>query len=107
MATMVKFVRDHMTAVIAGILVTLVTALALGGWTAHAFVSGLATKSEVKLEVQSLAVKSDYLMDRRLEGLVREIAELERLQKLTPVQIERLRELRLQLEEARRVQKGK
>jgi hypothetical protein len=74
------------------------------GWGAHEYVdSKLASKEEVQIA----GGKVDYLIERREEALVREISELERTKDLTPTQLEHLRSLRRQLEEVRRVRRGK
>ena len=100
---MSRFVREHMTGLIATILGTTVMALALGGWSAHGFVQSLATKEEVLLA----GGKADYVLDRQIEALVAQIAQLERKVNLTPSELNQLNYLRGQLDRMRKVRDGK
>jgi hypothetical protein len=90
--------KPTLTAVMA--LVPLLAA----GWGAHEYLSSAYASRE---EVQVAGGKVDYLIERREEGLVRQIAELERDPRLTPTQRNHLNSLRRQLEEVRRVRRGK
>jgi hypothetical protein len=86
-----------------GGLLTLAT-VAGGGWGAHGYLHGTFAGREV---VQIAGAQVDYLIQVREENLVRQIAELERKDNLTQTQRDHLKNLRQQLEEIRRVRRGK
>jgi len=97
--------RKFSTGLMVAILGTLVTGLAFGGWHVHDF---MVTKLAMKEDVLVAGAKADYLIERREEAIVRQIAELERSPKeLTPTQRSHLENLRKELEEARQVRRGK
>lgn len=75
-----------------------------GGWQANEYLHRTFASQEA---VMVAGAKADYLVERREEALVREIAELERRRNLTPTEREHLRNLRAQLDEVRSVRKGK
>ena len=87
---------------IAGVMA--VASMAGGGWGASEYLHSTFASREA---VMVAGAKADYLVERREEALVREIAELERRRNLTPTEREHLRNLHGQLEEIRRVRKGK
>ena len=96
--------KQFSTGLMVAILGTLVTGLAFGGWHLREY---LANNVAMKEEVLVASNKADYLLERREEAIVREMAELERVKQRTPTQNSHLENLRRQLEEARKVRRGK
>lgn len=89
---------------VSGLLATLVTGLAFGGWHLHSYVTEeLASKDEV----QVAGAKADYVLDRQIEATVKQIAFLEQKTVLTPAELKQLEYLRKQLEIMREVRRGK
>jgi len=86
-----------------GIVGTLVTGLAFGGWAARDYLDDFASKGEV----QVAAAKADYVLDRQMEDLVRQIAWLERKPNKTQEEFNQLKYLRRLLENMRKVRSGK
>jgi len=96
--------KDHLVHILVGLIGALVMGLAFGGWHLHAFVTNdLASKEEVVLAM----AKADYVIDRQMEDLVRQIAYLEKLPNKTPGQLNQLNYLRKLLENMRKVRSGK
>jgi hypothetical protein len=87
------------TAVIASML-----GIAGGGWGAHEYLYSNFAPREAVLVAGG---KADYLIQVQEESLVRQIAELERRPKITATERDHLNGLRKQLEEIRRVRRGK
>lgn len=87
-----------------GILATVVTSLAFGGWTVRDFVSEkLASKDDVIIA----QAKADFVLDRQMEAIIGQIAYLERKAFRTPTEQQQLNFLREQLAQMRRVRAGK
>lgn len=57
-----------------GLLGTLVTGLAFGGWAARDFIDRLAMKEDVLVA----GGKADFVLDRQMEAVINQIAFLER-----------------------------
>ena len=74
------------------------------GWGAHEHMtSTYASREDVKVAM----LQSQFLLDLRIENIVKAIARLENTKNKTPTQLEELRELRHQLELMRRARRGK
>ena len=91
-----------MNAYVTGILS--LAAVAGSGWGAHEYLHDTFAPREVVLVA---GAKADYLIQVQEESLVRQIADLERRPRLTSTEREHLNNLRKQLEEIRRVRRGK
>jgi len=93
------------------VLAVVVLGLAGGGWGAHTFVSEkLASKEDIAVHTQDIEVaggKADYVLDRQMESVIKQISFLERKRDMTPSEVEQLRYLREQLKIMRQVRAGK
>lgn len=89
---------------IMGLLGVLVTGLALGGWGASEYLNSRFAAREAVLVAEA---KADFVIDRQMEATINEIAFLERKRNPTNVELERLRYLRAQLDQMRKVRAGK
>ena len=96
--------KQFSTGLLVAILGTLVTGLAFGGWHVHDF---MVTKLAMKEDVLVAGAKAEFVLDRQMESTINEIAHLERKRNPTPSELERLRYLREQLQQMRRVRAGK
>jgi hypothetical protein len=96
--------KQFSTGLLVAILGTLVTGLAFGGWHIRDYLSNNVAMKE---EVLVAAGKADFVLDRQMESTINEIAHLERKRNPTPSELERLRYLREQLQQMRRVRAGK
>lgn len=75
-----------------------------GGWYASRYIEdNLASKNEVVVA----AAKADFVMDKQMESLVKQINQLERKANKTRDDLEQLRYLREQLEIMRQIRRGK
>ena len=74
------------------------------GWGTHAY---LTETFADRGSVQVAEAKADFVLDRQMGALISEIAFLERKRNPTPGELERLRFLRSQLDQMRRVRTGK
>ncbi len=77
------------------------------GWGGHGYLHGTFAEKEPVLVA---GAQLDYILTQQEAGIVREIAALELLQRrrrLTPVELDTLKERREALKEARQVRKGK
>jgi hypothetical protein len=92
--------------IVAGILG--LASVAGGGFGAHKYLD--STYAEIE-PVMVAGAQVNFILERQEEGLVREIAALEREQarvgRLTPTQRDHLEGLRKRLDELRQVRKGK
>jgi hypothetical protein len=91
-----------MNAYIAGFLT--LSSVAAGGWGAHGYLHSTFAERGV---VQVAGAQVDYLIQVREENLVRQIAVLEKEDNLSATQRDHLANLRKQLEEIRRMRRGK
>ena len=78
--------------------------LAGAGWGAHAY---LETQYANKDLVLTMNQQTQFVMDRQMSALIKEIAYLERKENKTQSELEYLRWLREQLKELQRVKSGK
>jgi len=86
------------------ILGVLVTGLAFGGWRASQFIENeLASKEAVTV----VGIKADVLLDKLMEGLLRQINELERKVKKTVDDRQHLEYLRREWDRLRSIRQGK
>jgi hypothetical protein len=87
-----------------GLLGVLVTGLAFGGWGASEY---LNMKYAARDDVMVAGAKAEFVLDRQMESTINEIAHLERKRNPTNAELERLRYLRQQLDQMRKVRAGK
>ena len=74
------------------------------GWGAHEYLTGhYAARERVEVAMQ----QSQFLLDLRIENVVKAIARIENIANKTPTQIAELRYLREQLAIMRRVRSGR
>jgi Tfp pilus tip-associated adhesin PilY1 len=88
-----------------GLLATVVSGLAFGGWNAAHLVGTLATKEEVKNQIQILEAKANTSLDFQIEGLVAQAAFLENKKGKSAEEINQLEYIRKRIEYLRKVQK--
>ena len=82
----------------------LVTGLAFGGWGASEYLNSRFAAREAVLVAEA---KADFVIDRQMEAIINEIGYLERKKNPTPSEFERMRYLRDQLQQMRKVRAGK
>jgi hypothetical protein len=74
------------------------------GWASHEYLHNTFAPKEVVLVAES---KADFVLDQQMAAIVGEIGYLERKQKLTQTELNRLNYLRSQLDLMRKVRAGK
>ena len=77
------------------------------GWGAHVYLTDTLDGYAEKAEVQVASAKVDFVIDRQVSSIIAEISFLERKKNKTPEEWDQLRWLRKQLEELRRVRRGR
>lgn len=85
-------------------ILTAAATVAAFGWGAHEYVSATYASSTDVVVAQA---QIQFILDRQISALVREIAYLERKKNKTAEEWDQLRLLRQQLQELRRVRAGK
>ena len=88
-----------------------VASILVAGWVAHTYVTeSLASKEDIEAHTQDIQVaggKADYVLDRQMESVIKQISYLERKRNKTRSEVEQLRYLRNQLRIMRQVRAGK
>jgi len=77
------------------------------GWGSHAYLTDTLSNYADKETVLVAGAKADYVIDRQMSAIIRDIAYLEQKPNKSPEQLAQLLWLREQLKEMREVRRGK